>query len=316
MNRPLLSVACIAFNQEAYIAQAIEGMLSQKIDFPIEIILHDDASTDRTAVIIQDYAARYPELIRPLYQVENVWSKGVSPMSNFVLPACRGRYVAFCEGDDFWTDPYKLARQVAFLENHPDYVLSHTNCISVDEEGRSLSASLKTKTRSLFRQKSGRLQRNLLFGNFIMTLTAVFRWDALMRADAAIKFNPPEIVGIDYTLFLELTGYGKVHYDPTPTAAYRVLRESASHSINIDKRLKFIQQTRDIAIFFNKKYKLNVDEARLRRIYFAAELAEYARRKMFKSYGKAWMKGVTEDWFNILSLKNLINLIDSLVRRD
>ena len=86
----------------------------QKTTFPIEIIIHDDASTDGTAKIVKEYADKYPDLIVPILQTENQYSQGIKPSQNFVFPRARGKYIAFCEGDDYWTDPYKLQKQVDF----------------------------------------------------------------------------------------------------------------------------------------------------------------------------------------------------------
>ena len=120
--KPLLSICCTAYNQENYIVQALEGFLMQKTTFPIEIIVHDDASTDRTADIIKEYAKKDNRFVTIL-QSENQYSKNVKPWANFVFPKAQGKYIALCEGDDYWTDPMKLQRQVDFLENNSDYAL-------------------------------------------------------------------------------------------------------------------------------------------------------------------------------------------------
>ena len=118
-----VSVLCLAFNHEKYIADAIEGFLSQKTTFPFEIIIHDDASTDSTAEIIRSYEAEYPNLIKPIYQKENQYSQGISINKDFFLPNTHGKYVALCDGDDYWTDPSKLQKQFDALEAHPDCLM-------------------------------------------------------------------------------------------------------------------------------------------------------------------------------------------------
>jgi len=121
----LVSIVCLAYNQELYIREALDGMLMQKTGFPFEIIIHDDASTDKTADIIREYARRYPRIIRTIFQTENQFrSTGKYPIMH-AYAAARGRYVAECDGDDFWTDPLKLQKQVDFLEANPDYVMCH-----------------------------------------------------------------------------------------------------------------------------------------------------------------------------------------------
>lgn len=115
-----VSIDCTAFNHENFIRQALDGFLLQETNFPIEILVHDDASTDKTATIIQEYEQKYPHIIKPIYQVENQYSKGQN-VSKINLSRATGKYIAICEGDDYWTDPNKLQMQVDFLESHPDY---------------------------------------------------------------------------------------------------------------------------------------------------------------------------------------------------
>jgi glycosyltransferase involved in cell wall biosynthesis len=122
-KEPLVSICCITYNHEKYIKDAIEGFLMQKTDFPFEIIIHDDASTDNTADIIKMYEKKYPELIKPIYQVENQYSKGVK-VTLLVFKKAKGKYIALCEGDDYWTDPLKLQKQITEMEKHPECHIS------------------------------------------------------------------------------------------------------------------------------------------------------------------------------------------------
>lgn len=125
--KPLVSICCITYNHELYIREAIEGFLMQKTTFAIEILLHDDASTDGTAEVIREYEKKYPNLIFPVYQTENQYSKGVKISFTYQFPRARGKYIALCEGDDYWTDPLKLQKQMDFLEKNPEYVLCGHN---------------------------------------------------------------------------------------------------------------------------------------------------------------------------------------------
>lgn len=126
MDCPLLSVHIITYNQERYIAQAIEGALRQKTDFPYEIIIGEDCSTDGTANIVLEYQRTHPDMIRVITSEHNV---GPAANSRRVRQACRGRYLAICDGDDYWTDPKKLQMQVEFLEAKPEYSMC---CHDVD----------------------------------------------------------------------------------------------------------------------------------------------------------------------------------------
>lgn len=131
----LVSICCITYNHERYIRDAIEGFLMQETEFPFEIIIHDDASTDTTAHIIREYKKNYPELIKPIYQTENQFSKGRFRPFFACLKEAKGKYIALCEGDDYWTDPLKLQKQVTFLEKNPDYVITYTAVEAFDENG-------------------------------------------------------------------------------------------------------------------------------------------------------------------------------------
>lgn len=117
---PVVSIYCLTYNHENYIRDCLESLVNQKTDFPFEVIVHDDASTDHTADIIREYEQRYPEIIRPVYQRENQYSKKINIVRTYIYPRIRGKYVAICEGDDYWTDDRKLQDQVTLLEEHPD----------------------------------------------------------------------------------------------------------------------------------------------------------------------------------------------------
>ena len=116
---PLVSILCTTYKHEKFIREALDGFLMQRTTFPFEVIVHDDASPDDTAAIIREYAALHPDIIRPIFQTVNQFSSVPGRVVRLVNEAARGRYIALCEGDDHWTDPLKLQRQVAILENDP-----------------------------------------------------------------------------------------------------------------------------------------------------------------------------------------------------
>ncbi len=116
-----VSVICCTYNHENYIRKALDGFIMQKTNFKFEVLVHDDASTDNTSSIIREYEEKYPDIIKPVYQTENQYSQGVKISKTYLYPLIQGEYVAFCEGDDSWTDPYKLQKQVDFLDSHIEY---------------------------------------------------------------------------------------------------------------------------------------------------------------------------------------------------
>lgn len=131
MSDPLVSVIIITYNHEKYIRDAIEGCLEQKTDFPYEVIIHDDASTDGTTEIVREYTSKHPDIIRPIIQIENQYSiyKKITPL---VVPYARGKYIAFCEGDDYWCEPQKLQKQVSIMENDPEISMCFANVFIED----------------------------------------------------------------------------------------------------------------------------------------------------------------------------------------
>lgn len=131
----MVSVLCTAYNHERYIRDALEGFVSQKTDFRYEVLVHDDASTDATADIIREYAEKYPDIICPIYQTQNQYSQGVSINKEFFVPRIKGKYVAFCEGDDYWCSPDKLQRQVEAMEADSSCSMSVHKTLEVFEDG-------------------------------------------------------------------------------------------------------------------------------------------------------------------------------------
>ena len=119
----MVSICCLVYNHEQYLRECFDGFVRQQTTFPIEILVHDDASTDHSADIIREYTTKYPDLFKPIYQTDNQHSKGISISATYQFPRAKGKYIALCEGDDYWTDPLKLQKQVEFLEANPDFSL-------------------------------------------------------------------------------------------------------------------------------------------------------------------------------------------------
>ena len=129
MNTPLVSICCITYNHAQFIRKCLDGFLMQQTDFLVEILIHDDCSTDGTTEIIREYEAKYPNLIFPLYEKENQYQQGKAAEIDFYnYRRARGKYIAYCEGDDYWTDPLKLQKQVDFMEANPEYSVCFHDC--------------------------------------------------------------------------------------------------------------------------------------------------------------------------------------------
>lgn len=120
----LVSVLCITYNHERYIRETLEGFLMQKTDFAFEVLIHEDASTDKTAEIVHEYESKYPDIFRVIYETENQYHKGIEYNHDLLAPMARGKYIALCEGDDAWIDDEKLQLQVDYMEKHPECSLT------------------------------------------------------------------------------------------------------------------------------------------------------------------------------------------------
>lgn len=130
-----VTVWCLAYNHEKYIRQTLEGFVSQKTNFKFEVLVHDDASTDQTAKIIREYEVKYPDIIKPIYQTENQYSQGIKPAERYLRPEAKGKYIAFCEGDDYWCDPEKLQKEYDIMEKYPDVILCVHKVACINEDG-------------------------------------------------------------------------------------------------------------------------------------------------------------------------------------
>ena len=137
-NEIMVSVYCLAYNHEKYIKDALEGFVNQKTNFKYEVLVHDDASTDGTQEIIKQYAEKYPDVIKPILQKENQYSKGVKISQTHIFPKLKGKYVALCEGDDYWIDENKLQKQFDFMENNKDFsACAHNTLFKELKTGKS-----------------------------------------------------------------------------------------------------------------------------------------------------------------------------------
>lgn len=134
-NRPVMvTIRCFAYNHEPYIRQCLDGFVMQKTNFRFEAIVHDDASTDGTAAIIREYAEKYPDIIKPIFETENQYSKHDGSLRRIMNEHTRGKYTALCEGDDYWIDPLKLQKQVCFLEKNPEYGMCYTKVKNYNQQ--------------------------------------------------------------------------------------------------------------------------------------------------------------------------------------
>lgn len=217
MNDIMVSIVCNAFNHEKYIKKALDGFIMQKTDFKYEVLIHDDASKDKTADIIREYEKKYPEIIKPVYQTENQYSQGVKISRVYQYPRIQGKYVAVCEGDDFWIDEYKLQKQVDALERHPEVDMC-AHRAKLYNRGKYVKSFPNEKT-------SGILAVDKVIsggGGFVATASLVYRRKLL---DEKMEFR--EFMPYDYTMQILGSLRGGMLYLKDEMSVYNILTENS-----------------------------------------------------------------------------------------
>jgi glycosyltransferase involved in cell wall biosynthesis len=246
-STPAVSVWMITYNHEAFIRQALDGILMQVTSFPYEVVIGEDMSTDQTREIVQEYQRHHPDRIRLRLAKENLYSQGMKPFAS-VLNACRGKYIALCEGDDYWTDPLKLQKQMDFLEAHP----SHAVCFH-----RAYQLVQATGEMKIW-QQSRRLDRftytldDLARDNFVATPSIMFR-NGLVVQMPSWFFDAP--CG-DWPLLVLLAQHGTVGFIDQAMAVHRIhgggMFGGASESVQHEMSTKMFDLLR---VHLSSKYE-------------------------------------------------------------
>lgn len=244
----LVSVDVITYNHELYIAQCLDGILNQKTNFNFEILIHDDASTDQTASIIREYQKRYPHIIKPIIQVENQYKKGITTTSeHFNFPRAKGKYIAMCEGDDFWIDPYKLQKQIDILESHPEYSIIFHEAVIYNDTNREYSGIYSKLENRVYTADE-------IFCNWIApTASFCFRKSNIDYSIATDK----AILNSDIIIMLMALSKGKAYGLSEKMSAYRIheggvtwnpntridrIKKSIIHNLYIKKKFHFVNK--------------------------------------------------------------------------
>lgn len=270
---PLVSIVCPTFNQENYIAQTIEGFISQRTLIPFEIIIHDDASTDKTAAIVKECQRLHPELITVIQQAENQYSKGIRVVP-LAFSFARGEFIAYCEGDDYWIDAHKLEKQARFLLENPEYGVVFSRAKILYESTQKLMASPNV---SRFNKLSRDEQRvALCSGNPFVACTSMFRksavdgyWEIAKKLHARLD---------DLAIWFYILESKKIWFLDDLTAVYRVLPSSASHFTNLTGKVSFQKSVYKVTLYFNRRFGSVVEKQKIRKRY-AELLQEYCLEK-------------------------------------
>lgn len=242
-----VSIICNVYNHEKYIRDALEGFVMQKTNFAFEVLIHDDASTDKTANIIREYELKYPEIIKPIYQTENQYSKGHG-IAQFQEPRIKGKYVAFCEGDDYWTDPLKLQKQYDAMEAHPEVDMCAHGAISVEANTKRellcICPSVNDEVLSTEKVIDGG-------GGYVATASLFYRAELLCNLP---KFR--QFLRLDYTLQIHGSLRGGILYLADCMCVYRVMADgswTARMSKDKEKRDKHFSKVQKMLCILNEE---------------------------------------------------------------
>lgn len=249
MNQlPLVTIKCVAYNEAPYIRRTLDGFVNQKTNFPFVAIVHDDASTDGTDDVIRQYAERYPDIIKPFFEEpgNNLFSKHkLDAEVNKLVFQTGCKYVAMCEGDDFWIDEGKLQMQVDYMEAHSECVLCYTDCHVANENGEISTHSLLSQ--HLLIPKN--FEEHLMNAGYIAPPTWVYRADASMRIGSYDEYTDDT-----FAMALDLFQQGEVHYLDVPTAVYTVRQGSVTTQQDTGKHWNYVKGIGQTQFFMANKY--------------------------------------------------------------
>lgn len=306
--QPLVSVSVPTYQHSRYISECLDGILMQQTSFPIEIIIGEDGSTDGTREICEEYAIKHQDKIR-LFNRDRELSQYVDREGHVTRfngiwnrMSARGKYIAMCEGDDYWTDPLKLQKQVDFLEKHSEYGLIHTN--------------FKTKTnhdvvqgRKLLRVKSGNVFKSLIYGTYksIGTLTVVYRKDLYDRIPKVFETKKYKMG--DYPLFIEMSFYSKFKYLKHPTAVYRILQDSASHKTDPIEQIQFLESHHQCRLDYAKYFNIEVKEKKLLSILYNNIISTFYHKDIKSIYIDKYFKEILHLGYSYIKMRSLVIFI-------
>ncbi len=304
MKEPLVSVMMITYNHAPFIAQAIQGVLQQKVNFPFELVIGEDCSTDGTREIVFEYQKKFPDIIRVITSDRNVGSKKNAKRTG---QACRGKYIAYCEGDDYWHHPSKLQKQADYLESHPECGLVYSS-YDVYHVGS------KKRIRDFVKYRKWEMPKTLSLSDIvegkdekglgILTCTVMVRRilrDQIRESDPYLHQSDRFLMG-DTQLWAEIATKADLHYIPESLAAHNLTDESATRSKDIKKVLQFEISGAELRLYLCNKYKLPSNirdmheaswcDSSLRLAFHSrnSELADEVRRKKKTFTCKEWLQ--------------------------
>ena len=283
MTNPLVSVVCITYNHEDYIKQCLDGFIMQQTNFPFVVIVADDCSTDKTREIIEEYAEQYPDIIIPVFRTENV---GIEKNYIGAIKSCTTKYLAICDGDDYWINPNKLQKQVDFMKAHPDYAICFGKMKMVFENSNKPSRILPLKM-----NKNPQSYRKLLLGGYIPSNTVMYRYENLKNT---VQNYPENIYPWDWFNHISAAAHGKIGFINELMSVYRRNEQGVSYTNAKDheKELHKKYGIREMNFFYEvwqrvkdsyPEYYKEVFLPKLRDIYFTyLQMGDFAKLDILK----------------------------------
>lgn len=252
-----VTVRCITYNQKDYIRQCLDGFVMQRTNFRFEAIVHDDASTDGTAEIVREYAEKYPDIIKPIFETENQYSKHDGSLGRIMNANTRGKYVAICEGDDYWTDPLKLQKQADFLDANPQCSLTYHACKNV------FSTPCKVNSLTGENVKDFYSDVDFVIHYPFQTATVMYRKE-ILDSDLYKKAQAIGCVFGDVLLYFSASRFGTIEGVNEKMSVYRCHEGSVSqHMYDADKLWKSYNDWLKVALLFGGKISSLIKKERL-----------------------------------------------------
>ncbi|MDN3437352.1 glycosyltransferase [Planococcus sp. APC 3900] len=288
-NEIMVSIECTSYNHEDYIAEALDSMLMQKTNFAYEILVHDDASTDRTAEIIKSYEQRYPDIIKSICQTENQYSKGVL-VELVNSERALGKYIAVCEGDDYWTDPDKLQRQVDYMEAHPECSM----CVHAAERVSAVTKKTVSSIRPSNKDKIFSVEEVIEGGG------ELFATNSILYSREKIPEMPEYYLNAsigDYPLVICGALSGTVFYMDRNMSAYRVEVKGSWTDVqvsDVEKKQQHLQAVADmldeINAYTHFKYDKVINRTKKRDRFYILLKQMKIKETMKNGYWQFYMK--------------------------
>lgn len=310
-----VSICCLTYNQKQYIKQTIDSFISQKTDFKYEIVIHDDCSTDGTIDILNEYESKYPDLIKVIYEKENLYSQG-KKIEQIAYKNCSGKYIALCEGDDYWCDNTKLQKQFEFMKLHPNCSLVTHGCYLLD----SKTDKLKKKSQPF------KGSRYYSIEEIISGDGGIFATNSMFFEKKSVMNMPDFYYNIsigDFPTMLHLALCGDIYYIDEFMSVYRVgaagswsiAQTTGNKEQIINKQTKFYTELENMLAEINKitegKYNKAISELLLKKKYMLLLLIEdyeQIKKEEFKQLYKIYSLKEFKQKIKLFLVRNMPNL--------